>query len=123
MLFNCALNGLGAIFGVTYGTLGKNPHSRAIMEAVVTEIFDVIHAAGYTTHWPDAEDYLARFYADEVRLTARHYPSTLQDLRAGKRTEIDALNGAVVRLGITHGVAAPVNAAVYHMIKFLEKAR
>jgi 2-dehydropantoate 2-reductase len=121
MLFNCALNGLGAVFGVTYGTLGESPHTRAIMDAIIGEIFDVMHAAGYSTHWPTAEDYLARFYADEVQLTARHYPSTLQDLRAGKRTEIDAMNGAVVRLGVAHAVPAPVNAAVYHMIKFLER--
>jgi 2-dehydropantoate 2-reductase len=120
MLFNCALNGLGAVFGVTYGALGGSPHTRAIMDAIIAEIFEVMRAEGYSTHWPTAEAYLARFYADEVRLTARHYPSTLQDLRAGKRTEIDALNGAVVRLGVAHGVPVPVNFAVYHMIKFLE---
>jgi len=120
MLFNCALNGLGAVFGVTYGALGESSHTRAIMDAIIDEIFEVMEAAGYATHWASAAAYRGRFYGDEVRLTARHYPSTLQDLRAGKRTEIDALNGAVVRLGKEHGVAAPVNSAVHHMVKFLE---
>ena len=44
----------------------------------------------------------------------------LQDIRAGKQTEIDALNGAVVALGQQHGVPTPANITVTRMIQFME---
>ncbi len=120
MLFNCPLNGLGAIFGVTYGELGASEHTRAMMDLVIAEVFSVMHASGYSTYWRHAEEYLPTFYGELVARTARHYASTLQDLRAGKRTEIDALNGAIVALGQTHGVATPANALIYRAVRFLE---
>jgi 2-dehydropantoate 2-reductase len=120
MLFNCPLNGLGAIVGVPYGALGESERSRQIMERIVDEIFYVMAAAGYATHWDSPQAYLATFYRDLIPSTARHFSSTLQDLRAGKRTEIDALNGAIVELGQTHGVSVPANEVVYNVVKFLE---
>jgi 2-dehydropantoate 2-reductase len=47
----------------------------------------------------------------------------LQDVVASKRTEIDALNGAVIKLAQKHGVAVPCNLVVYNLIKFLESSR
>jgi 2-dehydropantoate 2-reductase len=123
MLFNCPLNALGAIVGVPYGALGENERSRRVMDRIVAEIYSVMAAAGYTTHWDSPELYLATFYHDLIPSTARHFSSTLQDLRAGKRTEIDALNGAIVELGSTHGVSVPANEVVYNVVKFLESRR
>ena len=120
MLFNCPLNPLGAIFGVPYGALGESERSKQIMEMIIREIFLVMKAAGYSTYWDSPEAYLVKFYSDLIPLTAKHYSSTLQDLRAGKRTEIDALNGAIVELGKTHHVSVPANEIVYGMVKFLE---
>ncbi|HII07078.1 MAG TPA: 2-dehydropantoate 2-reductase, partial [Methanotrichaceae archaeon] len=62
MLYNCALNPLGAIFSVPYGILGQWPHSREIMEAVIKEIFSVMEATGHRTHWLTPEEYTAVFY-------------------------------------------------------------
>ncbi|MEW5961857.1 MAG: 2-dehydropantoate 2-reductase [Chloroflexota bacterium] len=123
MLFNCPLNPLSAILGVTYGALGASEQSRAIMEQIIREMFGVIQAGGYATHWTDAEVYLAHFFDELIPRTAGHYASTLQDLQAGKRTEIDALNGAIVRLGARAGVAVPANEMVYRLVKFLEGKR
>jgi 2-dehydropantoate 2-reductase len=120
MLFNCPLNSLGAIFGVPYGALGESEQAKQIMEMIVREIFLVTKAAGYSTYWDSPEEYLAKFYSDLIPLTAKHHSSTLQDLQAGKRTEIDALNGAIVELGKTHHVSVPGNEIVYWMVKFLE---
>lgn len=122
MLFNCPLNPLGAIFGVPYGTLGEYEQTKTIMEMIIREIFLVMKAAKYATYWVLPEEYCTKFYSDLIPLTARHYSSTLQDLRAGKRTEIDALNGAIVELGKQHNIEVPANALVYNMIKFLEKS-
>jgi 2-dehydropantoate 2-reductase len=120
MLFNCPLNALGAIFGVPYGTLGERAESRKIMEQIIREVFAVIKAGGYSTYWQTPEEYSTLFYKELIPRTAEHHASTLQDLQAGKRTEIDALNGAIVELGKKHGVAVPANETVYHMIKFME---
>ena len=51
LLYNCALNPLGAVLGVHYGALGESPFSRAIMDAVIDEVFAVIGAMGAATHW------------------------------------------------------------------------
>jgi 2-dehydropantoate 2-reductase len=120
MLFNCPLNALGAVFGVPYGTLGENEGTKKIMEQIIREVFLVIRAGKYSTYWHTPEEYIKLFYKELIPRTAEHHASTLQDLRAGKRTEIDALNGAIVELGKEYGVAVPANEIVYHMIKFME---
>ena len=119
LLYNGCLNALGAILGVPYGTLGASQPSRAILADVAAEIFAVMAAAGYRTRWPDAAAFLRSLHGELLPPTAAHESSTLQDLRAGKRTEIDALNGAVVRLGAEHGVAAPVNATLCRLVEAL----
>jgi 2-dehydropantoate 2-reductase len=121
MLFNCALNPLGAIFNVPYGALAEQENSRQIMDEVIREVFAVMKAAGYSTHWGSAAEYLEAFYGTIVPLAAKHRSSTLQDIQAGKKTEIDALNGAVIRLGEKLGIAVPCNAMLYNMIRFMER--
>lgn len=120
MLYNCALNPLGAIFDVPYGALAESANTRRLMNAIHEEVYAVMRAEGHATHWPDAAAYQQAFYERLVPATAAHCSSTLQDIRAGKRTEIDALSGAIVALGRRHGVAAPVNGVVYEMVKFQE---
>jgi 2-dehydropantoate 2-reductase len=120
MLFNCPLNPLGAVLGVSYGVLGTSDHTRKVMEQIIREIFEVMQAGGYHTYWPQPQAYLAHFFDELIPRTAEHYASTLQDLRAGKRTEIDALNGAIVRLGARYGLAVPANETAYRLVKFLE---
>jgi len=120
MLYNCALNPLGAIFNVPYGVLGLDPSSREIMEAVIAEIFSVMEATGHRTHWSTADEYIAVFYEKLLPPTVRHESSTLQDIRAQKSTEIEALSGAVVRLGEEAGVPTPVNWTLYKMVRFME---
>jgi 2-dehydropantoate 2-reductase len=51
------------------------------------------------------------------------FSSTAQDLARGKRSEIDHLNGTVVRLGARHGIATPVNQALYALVKLVESTR
>jgi len=120
MLYNCALNPLGAILDVPYGELAEHEFSRIIMKGIVEEVFDVIKAAGYHTHWQSPEDFLEVFYKKLVPDTARHKSSTLQDILAKKKTEIDALNGAVIKLAEKHEVQVPYNLAVYNIVKFIE---
>jgi 2-dehydropantoate 2-reductase len=121
MLYNCALNPLGALAGRRYGELTEDPRTRALIEEVVHEIFRVLAAAGFALPWPNAEAYLEVFHAELIPPTAAHESSMLQDLRAGNRTEIEALCGAVERLAAAHGVDTPVTSALAELIRVAEK--
>lgn len=120
MLYNCALNPLGAIAGRRYGELVDDATTRALLEAVVREIFDVLDAAELRVAWPNASAYLETFYAELIPPTAAHESSMLQDLRAGRPTEIEALCGAVERLGVTHSVATPVVSSLAALVRAAE---
>jgi 2-dehydropantoate 2-reductase len=121
ILYNCALNPLGAILGVVYGKLAERAETRELMDRIIDEAYAVMEARNLPRLFATAADFRAAFYGRMVPPTAAHTPSMLQDLRAGKRTEIDALNGAVVRLGEGTSVNTPVNRAVCGMVKFLER--
>jgi 2-dehydropantoate 2-reductase len=120
MLYNCALNALGAIFEVPYGVLGEWEYTRDIMETIVMEVYQVMGRCGHTSHWESPGDYLAVFYEKLLPPTAKHDSSMLQDIRAKKETEIDFLNGAIVNLGKQVNSPTPVNLTVYNMMKFME---
>jgi 2-dehydropantoate 2-reductase len=120
VLYNCLLNPLGAIIGVPYGALGERRELRAIMGALAGEVFAVLERAGNRTHWESADDYLAVFYRDLLPATAQHESSMLQDVRAHRPTEIDALCGAVVALGQRLGVPTPVNQALTLLVRALD---
>ena len=120
MLYNCTLNPLGAVLGVHYGALGECEHSVAIMNAVMDEIFAVMNAAGYSTYWPDADAYRGEFYAKLLPDTYNHNSSTLQDIRAQRRTEIDTLTGCILTLAQQHKIDVPVNTMLYRLVKSLE---
>jgi 2-dehydropantoate 2-reductase len=120
MLYNCALNPLGAILDVPYGTLAEHESTRNIMNGIVEEIFAVMTMASYETHWESTKDFLEVFYGKLVPDTAGHKSSTLQDLIAKKPTEIDALNGAVIKLAEKFDIHVPCNLIVYSIIKFIE---
>ncbi len=122
ILYNCALNPLGAILGVHYGALGDSAETRAVMDAVIDEAFAVIDSHGFPCLWADAAAFKEAFYGEMIPPTYDHRPSMLQDLEAGKRIEIDALNGAIVRLAGEKGTAAPVNETIVRLIRFLAKA-
>ena len=92
-----------------------------MMEAVAREIFSVLEAGNLHTHWPDADRYLETFYRDLLPPTAGHESSMLQDLEAGRGTEIDALCGAVVELGEKFGRPTPVNAALQALVHVAER--
>ncbi len=120
MLYNCALNPLGAILNVNYGKLMENEYSIRIMNRLIEEIFEVIHASGYETNWDTPEEYQEIFYSKLVPDTYNHKSSTLQDISKRQKTEIDTLNGKVIELGEKYGVDVSVNKTIYNIIKTIE---
>ncbi len=121
ILYNCALNPLGALLETNYGTLAENLHTRKLMDAIIDEIFAVAAAKGIELFHRSADEYKKLFYEKLLPPTAGHYPSMYWDIKAGRRTEIDALNGAVVALGKEVGVPTPVNENITELVKAKEK--
>ncbi len=120
MLYNCPLNALGAVLQVPYGHLGENENSRALMERVIVEVFRVMQGLGHASHWPNAEAYLKDFYEQLLPSTYSHESSMLQDIRAGRKTEIEALNGVIVREGKKLKMDVACNETVRNQILFLQ---
>ncbi len=120
MLYNCMLNGLSTLFNVPYGKLGESVFTRNLMDKIALEVFVVMRAAGFRTHWDCVEDYIKVFYQNQLPATYHHEPSMLQDIRSLKRTEIDTLNGAVIALGKKHNLETPHNFFISSAIHFLE---
>lgn len=117
MLYNCALNPLGALTNRRYGELANDPATRSLMECVTREIFDVLERSGHQVDWPDSASYLEVFYGELIPPTAAHESSMLQDLRGGRPTEIESLCGAVERLGVQHSVETPVVSALAQLVR------
>jgi len=111
---------LGAILGAPYGALGENPQTRELMRVIIAEIYQVAQAKGVRLHHAEAAAYFQHFLENLVPPTAAHWPSMWQDLQSGRRTEIEALNGAICRYGRETGVATPYNEAVSRLIRFME---
>ena len=120
ILYNAALNPLGAILECTYGDLAENAETKRTLDAIINEIFQVAQAHDMPLNWKSAEDYLRHFYTNLVPPTAKHFPSMYYDVKAGKRLEIDALNGSIVRLAREKGIAVPVNETITALIKAKE---
>ncbi len=116
VLYNAALNPLGALLGVHYGALPEHAHTRAIMDAVIGEAFAVAQAEGISLPWTTAAAYREVFYARLVPSTAGHRSSMLQDLERGRRTEVDAINGAVWQRALSRGMVAPFNELLTRLV-------
>lgn len=120
VLYNCALNPLAALLRVTYGELGGNQETRAIMKEIVKEIYQVADQKGIILPQRTAEEYFGHLINNLIPATASHHASMLQDLQQGKKTEIDALNGAVSQMSLSLGLSAPTNHLITRLIHFCE---
>jgi len=121
ILYNCALNPLGALLECSYGTLAENRETKELMDLIIDEIFQVAKLNNIRLNFDNPEDYKKLFYEKLIPPTKDHFPSMYYDLKSGKRTEIDALNGAIVKLGENVGYLPRVNFTITNLIKFREK--
>jgi 2-dehydropantoate 2-reductase len=115
LIVNCAYNALSAIAQLPYGRLVQGTGVPAVMRDVVDECLAVAHAAGVQV--PGDMHAVVRGLAQTM---PRQLSSTAQDLARGKKSEIDHLNGVVVRKGEALGVRTPANRVLLAMVKLLE---
>jgi 2-dehydropantoate 2-reductase len=119
LLVNVATGALSAITRLPYGGLYAVPALKTTALAAVAEAMAVARAGGVRLQFTEPEQ---AWHLAAQGLPASFKTSMLQSLEKGSVTEIDFINGSVVRWGERHGVATPVNAALVACIKGIEFA-
>jgi 2-dehydropantoate 2-reductase len=118
LVLNCAYNAISAIAQLPYGKMIEGHGVRDVMRDVVEESLAVAKASGVQM----APGMLERTLGLASSMPGQ-FSSTAQDLARGKPTEIDHLNGYVVRRGEALGVPVPANRALHALVKLLESKR
>jgi 2-dehydropantoate 2-reductase len=119
VIFNAATNPVGALTGLTHGRVCDDPPLRALVTGLVDEGKAVAAAQGIELD-ADPEDLIDHAARPDVAYD--HKASMLQDVEGRRQTEIDYLNGGIVRFGREHGVATPLNEAILALVKGVERS-
>jgi 2-dehydropantoate 2-reductase len=119
VIFNAATNPIGALTGLTHGRVCERPDLRLLVSGLVDEGKAVAAAQGIELD-ADPEDLIDHAAKPEVGYD--HKASMLQDVEAHRLTEIDYLNGGIVRFGREHGVATPLQQAIWALVKGVEQS-
>lgn len=114
--FNAALNSICAVSKCTVGQLGDHVNGRALAHAVVTEVLAVARSQGISV----TEIHVHNTIDQALDHHRNHKPSMLQDLLAGRSTEIDAINGAVLRYANEAGVPTPLTETLCTLVRLIE---
>jgi len=117
-VLNCGINALTAVTGLRSGEMARTPEVDALQDRVIDEILLVVEAKGVTLAEPDPRKKIK----DHCR-GRYNKPSMMQHVEQGRRTEIDAINGALVREARALSLAVPYNEAIVAVVKGLEKSR
>ncbi len=117
VIFNAATNPLGALTRLTHGRVCERPDLRALVTRLVDEGKAVAAAQGIEL---DADPERLIDHAARKDVAYDHKASMLQDVEAQRPTEVDYLNGGIVRFGREHGVPTPLNQAVWALVRGLE---
>ena len=114
LIVNAAINPACALAGRPNGDAANDPELRLLANVLANEAAQVARAEGVDAGdpWPAVEA--------AARATAANRNSMLQDLDAGRRTEIDAISGAIAERARAHGIAVPVTETVLHLVRARE---
>jgi 2-dehydropantoate 2-reductase len=118
LVMNCAYNAISALTRGRYSIITEDPQLREVMAEIIREVVRV--GAASNVLLPGAERLVeAAFKLGETMATATS--STEQDISRGRPTEIDSLNGYVVRRGKEFGIPTPANFTVHALVKLIER--
>jgi 2-dehydropantoate 2-reductase len=118
LCFNAAGNPLGALCGATNGDLGREPALRELMTRALLEAVEAASADGHRVPASEMEAMLLKPYPND----SRQRNSMLQDLQAGRRTEIDAIVGPIIGAAKRRGVTVTLLPTLARFVKKLESA-
>lgn len=116
LVLNCAINPLSAITGFAYGKLAEQDGMPKLMQDIAKEAMAVAQAEGIAV----PEQVFDTIRTIPVTMAGQR-SSTAQDLMRGKPTEIDFLNGEIVKRAQVHGIDVPINRALTLLVKSAER--
>jgi 2-dehydropantoate 2-reductase len=114
VIFNASTNPIGALTGLTHGRVCERPDLRALVSGLVDEGKAIAAAQGIVL---DADPEALIDHAAKPEVAYNHKASMLQDIEAGRRTEVDYLNGGIVSFGARLGVPTPLNETIAALIR------
>jgi 2-dehydropantoate 2-reductase len=117
-LVNCSYNAISGIGQIEYGQMVQSQHINDLIEQITKEFLTVAEKEGINISHEQA------ILANQqiAKTMTKQKSSTAQDLMKCKKTEIDYLNGYIVRRGFAHHAPTPANQSVYALVKMLEMA-
>lgn len=118
LIINAGINALAAVTRLKNGRLPELTGTRRIMEEAVREAVTIVKAKNIDLPYPDPVGRVV----DVCRATAGNVASMLQDVLNKKQTEIEAINGAIVREGAALGIPAPVNSTLTSLVQAIQES-
>lgn len=118
LIINVGINALTAITQLRNGKLVEFEGTRSVLREAVSEAVKVAKKKRIKLIYDDAIDKTEAV----CEATSQNISSMLQDVLKRRKTEIDYINGAIVRQGQSLGIATPVNAALWHLVKTIESS-
>jgi 2-dehydropantoate 2-reductase len=116
-MINVGINQASAVLRAPYGTFQRVPAARSVMEAAMREVVELSRALGTGLVPADIEAWQATLRG----LSPEAKTSMLQDVEAGRKTEVEAFAGTVVSLGREAGIPTPVNGLLLELIRAIEQ--
>ncbi|WP_417668768.1 ketopantoate reductase family protein [Roseibium sp.] len=116
--FNCAMNAIAALAGARVGDIGNEPSAIALARAASAEVVAIANAKGIPVELSAVHAQIEK----ALREHKPHKPSMLQDLEAGRPTEIESLCGTAEKEASSLGLQAPLNAALAALVRLKERA-
>ena len=117
-VLNCGVNAIAAVTGLRSGEVYRTRELRELQSKMMDEVLQVVAAKGWKLSEQDPKGKI--LHHSKLRFNK---PSMLQHVEQGRRTEIDSINGALVREAHAMGIAVPYNEAVVAIVKGVEKSR
>ncbi len=115
-MINVGINQASAVLRAPYGVFGSSADALALMQLLMQEVVMLAAKVSVNLSQKDIDEWLAVLST----LAPEGKTSMLQDIEAGRKTEVEIFAGRVVAMGIEHGVATPVNQTFLHIIKVME---
>jgi 2-dehydropantoate 2-reductase len=115
-MINVGINQASAVLRSPYGAFQTVPEAKEVMESAMRETVALSRALGTGLR----DDDVTAWYGTLRKFAADGKTSMLQDVEAGRKTEVDAFAGTVIRLADAAGVPVPVNRTLFNLIRAIE---
>lgn len=116
LVINAAINPLTALLRLRNGELLERPGAHELLARAAREAAAVATGQGVRLPYPDPVAAVEEVACN----TASNHSSMLQDVLRGAMTEVEAINGAIVRMGVELGIPTPVNEILWQLVKSLD---